>query len=102
MAQVVLGPLADFPDGRGVARRVDGRALAVFRFGERVFVVDDRCPHRGFPLHDGTCDGTSLRCRTHGATFALASGAPLSGPARRGVRTYAVELVDGVVTIAMN
>jgi nitrite reductase/ring-hydroxylating ferredoxin subunit len=99
MARVVIGALADFPDGRGVALLIEGRRVAVFRVGERVFVVDDRCSHRGFPLYDGTVEAASVRCRTHGACFDLARGAVLRGPARRPIRTYATEIVGGQVHI---
>ena len=99
MAHIVVGSVTDFPDGRGVAVAVDGRRLAVFRLGDRVFAVDDRCSHRGFPLHDGTAEWTSVRCRTHGACFDLASGHVVRGPARRAVRAYRAEILDGQVVI---
>jgi nitrite reductase/ring-hydroxylating ferredoxin subunit len=99
MAQVVLGPLDEFLAGRGTAVEVGGHRLAVFRIGERVFAIDDRCSHRGFPLHDGTVDATSVRCRTHGACFDLSSGAVLRGPARRPIRVYATAIVDGQVLV---
>ena len=99
MARVVIGALRDFPDRCGVAVVIEGRRVAVFRIGDRVFAVDDRCAHRGFPLHDGTLDAASVRCRTHGACYDLASGAVLRGPARRPIRAYATEIVDGQVHI---
>ena len=99
MARVVIGALTDFPDGRGVALAIEGRRIAVFRVGERIFAVDDRCAHRGFPLYDGTLEATSVRCRTHGACFDLSSGAVLRGPARRPIRAYATEVVGGQVHV---
>jgi len=99
MAGVILGALADFPDGRGVGVEIAGRRVAVFRCGERVFAIDDRCSHRGFPLNDGVLEHTGVRCRTHGACFDLASGAVLRGPARRAVRVYATHIVDGQVVV---
>jgi nitrite reductase/ring-hydroxylating ferredoxin subunit len=99
MAQITLGDATDFPDGCGVAIDIDGRRLAVFRIGAHVFALDDRCSHRGFPLHDGTVDRTSVRCRTHGACFDLLSGAVLRGPARRAVRSYPAQLIDGRVIV---
>jgi nitrite reductase/ring-hydroxylating ferredoxin subunit len=99
MARIAIGALTDFPDGRGHGCEVAGRRLAVFRLGERVFAVDDRCSHRGFPLSDGVLEGAGIRCRTHGACFDLASGAVLRGPARRAIHSYGVEVVDGQVII---
>ncbi len=99
MAQLDLGDLESFPDGRGTPIEIAGLRLAVFRVGAQVFALDDRCAHRGFPLHDGTIDAYAIRCRTHGACFDLASGAVVRGPARRGVRSYAVIVVDGRVLV---
>jgi 3-phenylpropionate/trans-cinnamate dioxygenase ferredoxin component len=78
---------------------VGGRRIAVFRVGERVLAVDDLCPHRGFPLHDGTVDGTTVRCRTHGSCFDLESGELRRGPANRGVHAYAARIVGGQVAV---
>jgi nitrite reductase/ring-hydroxylating ferredoxin subunit len=97
--RIPLGPLADFPDRHGVPVQAAGRALAVFRSGEQVHVIDDRCAHRGFPLHDGICDGATVRCRTHGARYDLATGDALSGPATRGVRVYPAQIIDGEVVV---
>jgi 3-phenylpropionate/trans-cinnamate dioxygenase ferredoxin subunit len=97
--RVSIGALTDFPDRRGVALVIEGRRVAVFRLGERIFAVDDRCAHRGFPLHDGTIEAAAVRCRTHGACFDLASGAVLRGPARRPIRAYTTAVVDGQVQV---
>jgi len=94
-----IGSLDDFPDGRGVAVNAGGRRLAVFRIGADVFVIDDNCPHRNFPLHDGIVTGCSVRCRTHGSGCDLASGAVTCGPARRGVRTYRTQVVGDAVEV---
>lgn len=82
--------------------RAAGRALAVFRRGDEVYVLDDRCAHRGFPLFDGVTDGATVRCRTHGATYDLATGALVCGPARRGVRAYPAAVVDGQVVVEID
>lgn len=99
MPRVAIGTLSDFPDGGGVGVEVGGRRLAVFRIDDHIFAVDDRCSHRGFPLHDGRLGAASVRCRTHGACFDLASGAVLRGPARRAIRTYPTQIVDGSVLV---
>lgn len=56
---------------------VSGRSVAVFWHEGRPWAVDNRCPHMGFPLSQGTvCDGL-LTCHWHHARFDLASGGTL-------------------------
>src|SRR5829696_1053849 len=42
--------------------------------GGRVFALDNRCPHMGFPLDRGSVDDGILTCHWHHARFDLASG----------------------------
>jgi len=47
--------------------------LVVYDDG-KVFALDNRCPHLGFPLHRGTVEDGILTCHWHHARFDLASG----------------------------
>src|SRR5262245_35213385 len=47
--------------------------LVVYDKG-KVFALDNRCPHLGFPLHRGTVEDGLLTCHWHHARFDLASG----------------------------
>ncbi|MDX1484359.1 MAG: Rieske (2Fe-2S) protein [Alphaproteobacteria bacterium] len=40
----------------------------------RVFALDNRCPHMGFPLDQGTVEDGILTCHWHHARFDVASG----------------------------
>ena len=99
MPRFDVGGSADFPEGSGVAVVVGGRRLAVFRIGDRFYAVDNLCPHRRFPLHDGIVRELTVRCRTHGSCFRLDSGELVRGPARRGIAAYGVEVVDGRLVV---
>lgn len=101
MPRVIVGAAPEFPDGQGVAVRIGDLRLAVFRIGNEVFAIRDRCSHRGFPLHDGTVVGACVRCRTHGALFDLRTGAPLRGPARRNVPTYPACIIADQIEIEL-
>lgn len=62
-----------------------GTALFAVRQGERVFVYENRCPHRGIPLEwvaDQFLDssGRLIQCATHGALFLPESGECIAGP----------------------
>ncbi len=41
---------------------------------DRVFALDNRCPHMGFPLHQGSVEDGILTCHWHHARFDLSSG----------------------------
>ena len=51
-----------------------GHTIAVFAHGGRVYALDNRCPHMGFPLTQGTVQDGILTCHWHHARFDLASG----------------------------
>ena len=71
--------------------------LVVYDDG-KVFALDNRCPHLGFPLHRGSVEDGILTCHWHHARFDLASGCTFDLWADD-VPTAAVELRDGVVWV---
>lgn len=72
--------------------------IAVFYHEGKVWAVDNRCPHMGFPLHMGSlCDGI-LTCHWHHARFDLESGGTLD-PWADDVSTYRTEIREGVVWV---
>lgn len=100
--RVSIGALADFPEGRGAALVAGGKRLAVFRLGERIFAIDNVCPHNRFPLADGRVQDLIVTCRTHGARFNLETGAVVRGPARKPVRTYPTYVVGQTVEVEVD
>src|SRR5262245_53521133 len=50
--------------------------LVVWHDG-RAYAIEDRCPHMGFPLHQGTVEAGLLTCHWHHARFDLVSGCTL-------------------------
>ena len=48
--------------------------LVVVHDNGRVFALDNRCPHLGFPLHRGSVENGILTCHWHHARFDLATG----------------------------
>jgi nitrite reductase/ring-hydroxylating ferredoxin subunit len=51
--------------------------IAVFYHEDRVYAVDNRCPHLGFPLHMGSLRDGILTCHWHHARFDVCSGGTL-------------------------
>ncbi len=50
------------------------RPVLVVHDHDRVFALDNRCPHMGFPLDKGTIEDGILTCHWHHARFDVASG----------------------------
>jgi nitrite reductase (NADH) small subunit len=70
-----VGALDDIP--RQGARTVATQrgAVAVFRtLDDRVFALDDKCPHRSGVLSQGIVHGQSVTCPLHGWVISLADG----------------------------
>ena len=76
----------------------DGHTLAVFLDGDRVYAVDNRCPHMGFPLSKGSVKNGILTCHWHHARFDMASGGTFD-PWADDVRVFPVAMRDGVIWV---
>src|SRR5215203_3078292 len=75
------------------------RPILVIYDSGRVFALDNRCPHMGFPLERGSVTDGILTCHWHHARFDLASGCTFDLWADD-IPTAAVELRDGTVWVA--
>lgn len=53
---------------------VAGHTLLLVSVDDKIYAVDNRCPHMGFPLHRGTVKDCILTCDWHYARFDLMSG----------------------------
>jgi 3-phenylpropionate/trans-cinnamate dioxygenase ferredoxin subunit len=94
---VRIGALADLPDGRGVRVEWDDHRVAVFRIGDDVYAIGDRCSHAEASLSEGDVYGLEVECPRHGAEFDLTTGEPGSLPATVPVPVYTVAVRDGAV-----
>lgn len=74
MAFQRVAKTADVPSGRGLAVRVGGRELGIFRVGDRYHAIENACPHAGAPLSEGELEGSTVICAAHGWEFDVCSG----------------------------
>ena len=77
--------LESLPERRMVRRQLGYLSLLVYRSGDSVRVLSDRCAHLGGPLHQGRLVSergvACVTCPWHGSTFRLADGRVVHGPA---------------------
>ena len=95
-----VAELDGLDDGRVRAVTVDRRTLALCRVGERFGALDNRCPHQGGPLGEGSIENGWLRCPWHGYDFDPLTGRPPEG-LDDAVVTYAVEVRDDGVYVEL-
>jgi nitrite reductase (NADH) small subunit len=75
MTWVAIGALADIPQRGARCINTPAGRIAVFRTSDdRVFAMDDRCPHKGGPLSQGIVHGTSVTCPLHNWVISLETG----------------------------
>jgi nitrite reductase (NADH) small subunit len=101
MRWIPIGSISDIPQ-RG-ARCVEtpvGR-IAIFRTAEdRVFALDDHCPHKGGPLSQGIVHGAAVTCPLHSWVISLETGTAL-GADEGCVRTIPIKIEGDKLFIAL-
>ncbi len=97
-----IGPLdAVPPRGARVVRTAAG-CVAVFRTGDdRVYALDNACPHKGGPLAEGIVHGTSVTCPLHAWVFDLETGRA-QGADAGAVATHPARVVDGRILLDLS
>lgn len=78
--------------------RLNQHMVALFYNRDRVYAIDNRCPHMGFPLHGSVCKDGIVTCPWHYARFDLASGGTFDAWADD-VRAFPVQIQDGEIWV---
>jgi nitrite reductase (NADH) small subunit len=101
-AWTTIGRVADIPRlGARVIRTVKGD-IAVFRTADdRIFALDDRCPHKGGPLSQGIVHGARVTCPLHNWMIELSDGGAVA-PDEGCVASHAVRVEDGVISLCLD
>ena len=98
-AEIIL-EAAEVPDGGAKVVTVNERLkIAVFRVGERVAAINNRCPHAGGSLGEGAFDGTTVKCPLHAFRVDVWKGV---GNAGKRVETFPARVSDGKIHIALS
>lgn len=76
----------------------EGRTILIVHDEGRLYALDNRCPHMGFPLRRGDVRDGILTCHWHHAKFDLSGGCTLD-PFADDVPAFRVEVRDGDVYV---
>lgn len=96
-----LTDVASLPEEQLVTRQIGDVGVLVYREGDRISALLDRCAHQSGPLGQGRIvrvDGQAcVMCPWHGSTYQLSDGEVVHGPAGTDQQVLPVRVVDGMV-----
>ena len=97
-----IGPLDAIPArGARVVKTAAG-CVAVFRTGDdRVYALDNACPHKGGPLAEGIVHGASVTCPLHAWVFDLETG-KAQGADSGAVATHPARVIEGRILLDLS
>ena len=92
----MVAPAEALPEGRVMTVTAGTKTLALVHFDGQYAAMDNRCPHQGGPLGEGSIergegDQCWLRCPWHGWDFDPLTGKPPGGHEDTGQTLYPVE-----------
>ncbi|MEC9369214.1 MAG: nitrite reductase small subunit NirD [Pseudomonadota bacterium] len=100
MEWIEIGRLADIP--RRGARCVEtprGKIAVLRTADDRIFALEDHCPHKGGPLSQGIVHDAAVTCPLHNWVISLETGHAL-GADEGSTRAVPVKVDDGTIFIA--
>jgi nitrite reductase/ring-hydroxylating ferredoxin subunit/uncharacterized membrane protein len=99
-----VAQLAELAEGKTIVRKIDDVPILLYRDGQRVTALIERCAHETGPLGEGEIVGTGadacVVCPWHGSTFRLSDGVVVHGPAANDQPVLRSRVRAGVVEVA--
>lgn len=95
----VLDKTEELPEGRVMSVTAEHQGICLTHFEGKFSALDNRCPHQGGPLGEGSIENGLLRCPWHGWDYH-----PCTGKAPGfddGVETFLTKVEDGAVYVGL-
>ena len=80
----------------------NGVGIAVCRFRDEYFAIENRCSHALSTFDGGRMRGYRIMCPLHGGSFDIRDGAATGAPANKPIRTFALRIVDGMIEVDLS
>jgi nitrite reductase/ring-hydroxylating ferredoxin subunit len=93
--------LSELPLGKGVKINIRQKEIALFRRGEKVIAVQNRCPHQNADLALGYVKENKLYCYLHHWAFDIYTGAYAFNPGMY-LNIYDVKIENDLVLIGLD
>ena len=86
-------------DGEVAMCPVGIKTVALTKLDGRYGAIDNRCPHQGGPLGQGTLENDKIRCPWHGWEFDIRTGQSYCDPRRFRARAYPATVEPGAAVV---
>ncbi len=96
----VLDNKKDLPEGRVKTVTAAHKGICLTHFEGKFSALDNRCPHQGGPLGEGSIENGMLRCPWHGWDFHPCTGLPPGGY-DDGIETFDVKEENDAVFVGV-
>lgn len=99
MSFVAAARIEDIPSDRGLRVRIDSIDIGLYRVDDRVWAMEDTCPHAGYPLSKGEFADCVVVCRAHGWSFDVRTGFDPDNADGFPIPCFAVSVEQGMVHV---
>lgn len=96
----VLDNKDDLPEGRVMTVTAGHKGICLTHFEGNYAALDNRCPHQGGPLGEGSIENGMLRCPWHGWDYHPCTGNSPGG-FDDGVDAYEIKEEDGAIFVGL-
>ena len=96
----VLNNKKELPEGRVKTVTANHKGICLTHYKGKFSALDNRCPHQGGPLGEGSIENGLLRCPWHGWDFDPCSGKPPGGY-DDGIDTFPVKEKDNAIYVGV-
>jgi nitrite reductase/ring-hydroxylating ferredoxin subunit len=96
----ILDEVSRFEEGKGRRFDINGKDVAAFLHGGKIFAFGNQCPHEQKSLADGGVSHGEIICGGHGWKFNLTTGERVGGLSG-GIPLYTVIVKDGYAWVAV-
>ncbi|MDE9482404.1 Rieske (2Fe-2S) protein [Xenorhabdus bovienii] len=102
MSFIPIAKLVDIPDGQKLTIRVEGIDLLICHHKQKIYVIENVCPHQKKELTEGRMRNGKIICPFHGYAFNLSDGVSSIKNANCNLTVFPSDCKDGIIRVKIN
>jgi NAD(P)H-dependent nitrite reductase small subunit len=90
----------DVRSGKGKKIRINNKTIALFKYKNNVYAIQNRCPHQNADLANGYIKDDKVYCSLHHWSFNIFNGAYSFNP-KVSIQTYEVKVENDKIFVGI-